>query len=384
MLKLVALVFICLLQRNLSAFSIVRRHIESSHLNEISTGKSSNTSESASSSSVIENRTSTSPNKATQKVTVLLATILIGIAIRSELFAIADGTHLFFPEAESDAVERQHRNIAIASVEMWTKLHTMECVDDILSNVTITVLMNLDKLKNVQNMEDILKQIAVNVRLQREIVQFLFEQIEFAFRAVPAVYEEYSAEKRKTESQILPPIGKAIYVLGGNESTVDAKRVNQFLASYPAKRFMFANRVFLWYLTANVTEFNRKNDFNRSVLARSIVELSSQPGKREVLQAIYQQALNEATRRSDIADNCTVEESMVLYGENLLGVLPELIEKQIGLSTELEAIKEKIFASNMKQYQAIRKRSSKEFRLNCTKEVPQIEKPLHRYLVLLY
>lgn len=202
---------------------------------------------------------------------------LLTLELRLEFFTIASGDHLgLVPVEQEPNVDAEHHNIAMAISDLWLKLPTMVQIEEIIKNVTAELVKTFDPKEPCT---------------RTNIMKLFFDIMEAKLAANPQLYVAYREAKFNTENRNKIDGHKTYFV-----STVSKQEEKEIFTQWfmrPRIRRFLVNKLFLQE-SANRSDLQTdSNEYERYILARSILELSKNTNFTDEVQRIYDEVISE-------------------------------------------------------------------------------------------
>lgn len=259
------------------------------------------------------------------------------VTFEAELVSLADGFHLIIPTDEQEP-EYVERAAAIAIVNMFLNLRTMEKVDNILANCSLQTTNTL-----LFNNTDTLKR-KTHANKGAEYLRNLFSHW---LRSVIEVLESdplLSAEFRKLrkDAEIIlastdaPAMATEIKMsIGAGVWTEEIKLAKRMVNSTLFRRTAL-NRLFLRYASKHMQLIEFKSERKYFLLSRALISLATHHDADYTLNERYQKTVAE------VAESVDETEDMNTLRDKFFGRLEKMVQEDAKLNERVAEIKSKL------------------------------------------
>lgn len=239
-----------------------------------------------------------------------------GLTLRMELAAIAVNEHLAFPQQTLHPEDQIEHKTAKAIIILWQQLRTMMKTDNILVNVT-------DSL------------IGTAIAESDNATKILFEQLELKFKEDPKLYAEFIETKSKLPDENFNSSHSQIAKkVDGDES----KAIEEFIRLPQITRLIYNKRFILSSRRSNlISKEQLEKEF--CILVHAILKVAEKTEFTSMLQNVYDAALNNISKTYDPVEKLA-EGSVELF-ENL----EKQLDLDVILKSPIEAAKKDLNAS---------------------------------------
>lgn len=239
-----------------------------------------------------------------------------GLTLRMELAAIAVNEHLAFPQQTLRPEDQIEHRTAKAIIVLWQRLPTMVKTDNILVNVTDSLIETA--IADADN-----------------ATKILFEQLELKFKEDPKLYAELTDVKSKlTDESSNSSHGQIAKKVDADES----KAIEEFIRLPQITRLIYNKRFILSSKRSNlISKEELEKEF--CVLVHAILKVAEKPEFTSKLQNLYDQVLDE------IGKNYDPVEKLADGSAELFGKLEKQLYLDVNLKSQIEAAKKDLMAS---------------------------------------
>lgn len=244
------------------------------------------------------------------KIFVNMSKAFISAILRLELYSMAAGSHIIFPEMASSEREHQHRITAIATHKLTLNLKDVGKIHDILTKTSEKTAAE-----------------TLHTGLFDKSMEIFYSELDSEIELDEHLSKDYIAEKMLAEQQTYPPMGKQIMKI--NDTSFNYNEFRKLL-SEPVVLSMIVTKLFLQTASKHVSLLFSKDEFDRYITARWMLEHKN----INQFDKIYKEAVETTTKLIN-PDYDTDEIVHILFKH-----LNALIEKDHELKNQLHDYKE--------------------------------------------
>lgn len=218
----------------------------------------------------------------------------ISAILRLEMFTIGSGNHFTIPPLDANLDEDLHRG-AQALARLWTRLATMERMDNIINNATVEVALH-----SAEDFPD------------QKIVEALFKSIEQRLKAEPNMYHQYWAFKNTTSA-----VRHSCKLFFKVEDFNDEQYEEAFMdwIVQPTMKKYFVNKLFLQQSVRGKSF----RDVEYFKMAKSLMRLAQNENWTSTAQRIYDETVDEIAEDFSVMEHPYESNSRIFknYGYEL-------------------------------------------------------------------
>ncbi|KAK7579764.1 hypothetical protein V9T40_000393 [Parthenolecanium corni] len=241
-----------------------------------------------------------------------------GLTLRIELAAIAVNEHLAFPQQTLRQEDQIEHKTAKAIIILWQRLPTMMKTDNILVNVT-------DSL------------IATAITEADNATKILFEQLELKFKEDPKLYAEFVDVKSKLADEIT---NSSHGHIGKKVDEDESKAIEEFLRLPQITRLIYNKRFILTSKRSNlITKDELEKEFCSMIWA--VLKVAEKPEFTSQLQNLYDEVLDEISKNYDPVEKLA-DGSMELFKN-----LEKRLDGDMNLKSQINATQKEVIASGV-------------------------------------